>query len=157
MASTLTAVPAQASSFTYDSPTHTYTYTGGTFNFCGFGCVPNAPANWSSDFLTITLTYAAELAPNLTNASPVPLSWTMHDFLNSFNFVGTGLPNGSPGDNGDPPIPGLVLSTDANRNIVSWIVSASSGSSIRAAVLWARGPSFSILQSFAARNALLAE
>src|SRR5688500_18341296 len=36
--STLTAAPARADSFTFDSGTNAYTYIGDVFNFCGFGC-----------------------------------------------------------------------------------------------------------------------
>jgi PEP-CTERM motif len=75
---TLTAAPARAGSFTFDSGTNTYTYLGDLFNFCGFGCPENAPSDpLGVDFITATLLYGAKLAPNLTDASPVPISWTM--------------------------------------------------------------------------------
>ena len=73
------------------------------------------------------MTYAGELNPNLTDASPVPISWTMRDFLGTLSLGGPGLPNGSPADGNDPATPGLILSTDANRHIVSWLMSGSQG------------------------------
>ena len=125
---TVTAVPARAGSFTFDSGTNTYTYIGDLFNFCGFGCPENAPAEPRGvDYITATLTYGAELPPNLTDASPIPISWTMSDVFGSLNLAGAGLPNGFPGDIEDSPIPGLILSTDGSGNIIRWVMSASSG------------------------------
>jgi hypothetical protein len=94
---------------------------------CGFGCAQNAPANILTDFITVTLTFNSELLPNLNNATPNAVSWTMRDSLSLISFGGLGNPNGIPADGNDPPTPGLVLSTDANRHIVSWVVSASQG------------------------------
>ena len=123
----LNAAAAEASSFTYDSNTHTYTYAGDPLNVCGFGCAQHAPPNIFTDHLIVMLTYGSELAPNLNDASPAPISWTMTDLLGLISFSGSGLPNGIPPDGGDPATPGLVLSTDANRHIVRWLVSASQG------------------------------
>ena len=126
---TLTAAPARASSFTFDSATNTYTYLGDLFNFCGFGCPENAPSDpLGVDFITATLTYGAKLDPNLTDASPVPISWTMDDVFHALNFGGNGLPPDFPGDIEEPPVPGLVLSTDGSGNIIRWVMSAFSGS-----------------------------
>jgi hypothetical protein len=125
---TLTVAPARAGSFTFDSGTNTYTYIGDPFNFCGFGCPQNAPSDPRGvDYIFATLTYGAQLAPDLTDASPVPISWTMNDFFGSLNFSGNGLPPDFPGDIEEPPLPGLVLSTDSNGNIIRWFMSGWSG------------------------------
>ncbi len=124
----LNAAPARAGSFTFDSFTTTYTYTGDFFNFCGFGCPDNAPADpRGADRIIATLTYGAILDPNLTDAMPAPISWTMNDLFGALNLGGAGLPPDFPGDIEEPPLPGLVLSTDATGNIIRWFMSAFSG------------------------------
>ena len=125
---TLTAAPARAGSFTFNSVTNTYTYMGDFINFCGFGCPENAPSDpVGVDYIIATLTYGAKLAPNLTDAMPIPISWTMNDLFGSLNFAGNGLPPDFPGDVEDPPSPGLVLSTDGSGNIIRWFMGAFSG------------------------------
>jgi hypothetical protein len=124
----LCAAPARAGVFTFDSSTNVYTYTGDFFNFCGFGCPENAPADPRGvDYLTATLTFAAPLSGNLIDASPVPISWTMSDFFGELSLGGPGSPNGFPGDIDDGPVPGLVLSTNASGDIIRWVLAASEG------------------------------
>jgi hypothetical protein len=126
---TFAAAPARASSFTFDSTTNTYTYVGDPFNVCGYGCPEHAPSNpVGADYIIATLTFASPLAPDLTDATPVPTAWTMTDFFDAFSFSGVGVPPDAPPDRpGELPIPGLVLSTDSSGNITQWIMSAWSG------------------------------
>ncbi len=125
---TLCAGPARASSFTFDSSTSTYTYVGDPFTVCGYGCPEHAPSNpVGFDYIIATLTFPGALDPNLTDATPVPTAWTMTDQFGAFAFSGVGVPSGVPPDGEDPPIPGLVLSTDSSGTIVRWLMSASSG------------------------------
>jgi hypothetical protein len=122
----LAAAPARAGSFTFDSVTNTYTYIGDPFNTCGYGCPEHAPSDpVGADYIIATLTFASALAPDLTDAIPVPTAWTMTDHFNAFSFSGVGVPNGVPPDGGDPAVPGLVLSTDSSGNIIEWLMSAS--------------------------------
>lgn len=124
LALAFTASPARAASFTFDSLTNTYTYVGDPFNICGYGCPEHAPENpVGVDYITATLTFGAPLAPNLTDATPVPTAWTMTDFFGAVALSGAGVPNGVP----DEGIPGLLLSTNGSGNIVGWAMAASSG------------------------------
>lgn len=126
---TFGAAPARASSFTFDSTTNTYTYIGDLFNVCGYGCPEHAPSNpVGADYIIATLTFASALAPDLTDATPVPTGWTMTDHFNAFSFSGVGVPPDAPPDRpGEQPFPGLVLSTDSSGNIIEWTMAAWSG------------------------------
>ena len=78
------AAPAQASSFTFNPVTNTYSYQGDLFNVCGYGCPEHAPVDpVGVDYIIASLTFAAPLAANLTFADlvPVPTAWTMTDHL----------------------------------------------------------------------------
>lgn len=108
-----------------------YQYTGNPFTLCGYGCPgnqqpENAPADWASDYIIATISFAAPLAPNLTFSDDVfslLTAWSMKDALGYFSLSSAAgdLLNGSPAD-GLPP---LVLSTDGSGNIVNYIMSAS--------------------------------
>jgi hypothetical protein len=125
---TFAAAPARAGSFTFDSMTNTYTYLGDPFNFCGYGCPDHAPSDpIGADYIIATLTFGSPLAPNLTDAIPVPTEWTMTDHFNVFFISGVGTPPNIPPEGSDPEIPGLVLSTDSSGNIIAWFMSAASG------------------------------
>jgi len=119
------AAPAQASSFTFNAITNTYSYQGDLFNFCGYGCPEHAPVDPRGvDFIIASLTFAAPLPANLTFADPVPVptAWTMTDHLGDFFLSGIGLPNGNP-----EGVPGLVLSTNGTGDIVNYAMAASAG------------------------------
>src|SRR5262245_56056377 len=123
-----TAAPARAASFTFNGVTDTYTYTGDPFNACGYGCPAHAPANaLGNDYLIATLTFAAKLSGGLTDATPIPISWTLTDHFNGFSLGGLGVPNGIPAEIDNPGAPGLILSTNGSGDIVSWIMSGSVG------------------------------
>jgi hypothetical protein len=126
------ASPAQAASFTFNSGTDTYTYIGDVFDFCGYGCPAHAPANpLGVDYIIATLTFPGKLAPNETDFTPTPISWTMTDFFSAFSLGGVGVPNGIAPDLDTPGgLPGLVLSTNSSGDLVAWIMSAEAGSEI---------------------------
>ena len=126
---TLTAAPAVAGSFTFDASTHTYTYVGDPFTHCGYGCPEQAPSDpVGVDYIIATLRFGSVLDGDLTDATPVPIAWTMTDYFHSFEFSGVGVPSGIPPERGeDEGIPGLVLSTDSSGSIIRWVMSASSG------------------------------
>jgi len=118
------AAPAQASSFTFNAITNTYSYQGDPFNFCGYGCPEHAPVDPRGvDYIIASLTFADPLAPNLTFADPVPVptAWTMTDHLGDFFLSGIGLPIGEDG------APGLLLSTNGTGDIVNYVMAASAG------------------------------
>jgi len=120
------AAPAQASSFTFNPVTNTYSYQGDLFNVCGYGCPEHAPVDpVGVDYIIASLTFAAPLAPNLTFADPVPVptAWTMTDHLGDFFLSGIGLPNGLPSEG----VPGLLLSTNGTGDIVDYLMAASAG------------------------------
>jgi hypothetical protein len=110
---------AEAGVFTWDDPTKTYTYVGDLFNFCGYGCPEHAPVDPRGvDYITATLTFAAKLPGDIAfgDPFPVPLSWTIKDFLDEASFAGVGTPLSPEGG------PGLILSTDANGDIVNYFM-----------------------------------
>ena len=69
------------------------------------------------DYITATLTFAAKLDGDIAfgEAFPAPLSWTIKDFLDEASFDGVGMPPPTP----FAGAPGLILSTDADGDIVS--------------------------------------
>jgi len=120
------AAPAQASSFTFNPVTNTYSYQGDLFNVCGYGCPEHAPVDpVGVDYIIASLTFAAPLAANLTFADPVPCSHRVDNDRPPRRFVlsGIGLPNGIP-DGGNI---GLLLSTNGTGDIVNYLMAASAG------------------------------
>jgi hypothetical protein len=111
----LTAGSAQAAPVTYD-------YVGHVFNFCGFGCEENAPANWETDRIVASLTFDSALPANLpfqdVYSSPSLVSWSIGDI---FNFITLSSAAGDllqvPSDLFPSP---LMLSTDQDGNINGW-------------------------------------
>lgn len=94
----------------------TYIYTGTPFTICTYG---PCPANFTSDYITASLTFASPLGyiPTLTTVTPI--SWTLGDALGNFSYSSgtnptylTGFPSA-----GAPP---LALSTDTNGNVVDY-------------------------------------
>lgn len=113
--------PVQATPLTYD-------YTGTLFTFCGFGCPGsshpgNVPADWASDYVLASITFAAPLAPNLplTDESASLTAWTIKDALGHFSLSSAAgdVLRGNLADG----IPPLVLSTNANGDIMNYIMS----------------------------------
>jgi hypothetical protein len=97
-----------------------YAYTGNLFTVCSFG---SCPANYTSDYLIATISFAGPLAPNLplTDLTASLTGWTLKDALGYFSFSSkdpntanylTGFPSA-----GAPP---LALSTDSQGNILNW-------------------------------------
>lgn len=111
----LTAQSAQAGPVTYD-------YVGHVFNFCGFGCEENAPANWETDRIVAALTFDSALPANLpfqdVYSSPSLVSWSIRDVL---NFIDLSSAAGDvlhvPSELFPSP---LMLSTDQDGNINGW-------------------------------------
>jgi hypothetical protein len=91
------AAPAQASSFTFNPVTNTYSYQGDLFNVCGYGCPEHAPVD----------------PVGVDNDRPP----------RRFVLSGIGLPNGIP-DGGNI---GLLLSTNGTGDIVNYLMAASAG------------------------------
>ena len=107
----------------------TYLYTGSLFEFCGYGCPESAPADWASDYILASLTFDAPLPPNLpltevlsSPGLPGLVSWTMSDFLGTFSLSSADGPLMGFPEDGLPP---LMLSTDANGNILDYIMGTS--------------------------------
>lgn len=113
-----------------------YNYTGTPFVLCGYGCGPfsvnlpndpnNAPANWASDYIIASVSFANPLAANLTftdDTLSLLTGWAMKDALGFFSLSSAAgdVLRGTP----DEGIPALVLSTDSNGNIVNYIMSTS--------------------------------
>jgi len=98
--------------------TITYDYIGTPFSVCSYG---TCPANYTSDYIIASISFAAPLVPNLplTDESAALTGWTIGDALGNFAYSSsnpttatylTGLPATG--------IPALALSTDNNGNIV---------------------------------------
>jgi len=109
----------------------TYNYVGNLFNGCGYGCPGhpdeddgsiNAPANWASDRILASLTFAEALQANMSfqdvYSSPNLLSWSIGDAFGTFSL--------SSATGGSLNIPfstsPLMLSTDASGNIVNYLM-----------------------------------
>lgn len=105
-----------------------YTYTGNDFTTCTFS-VAGCPANFTSDYLTASLTFSAPLPANLsfadTTAEDAALStltgWTVGDALGDFFYSSSTTPSFLTGfpSQGAPP---LAVSTDASGNIVAYVI-----------------------------------
>jgi len=113
-----------------------YNYTGSQFVVCGYGCGPfstdllndpnNAPANWASDYIIASISFANPLGANLTfadNTFSLLTAWTMKDALGYFS-LSSAAGDVLAGDLGEG-LPALVLSTDSNGSIVNYIMSTS--------------------------------
>ena len=113
----LTAQSAQAGPVTYD-------YVGHVFNFCGFGCEENAPANWETDRIVASVTFDSALPANLPfqdmYSSPSLVAWSIGDIL---NFITLSSAAGDvlqvPSELFPSP---LMLSTDQDGNINGWVM-----------------------------------
>jgi hypothetical protein len=122
----------------------TYNYVGNNFNFCGFGCPENLPPGVDvtpvgegdevvvSDYIIASLTFADALPHDAADPDrmytqselPAILAWSIGDAVGSVALSGTtfgGFPD-VPDDEGDFPVPPLMLSTDAAGNIVSYVM-----------------------------------
>jgi hypothetical protein len=113
----LTAEPAQADPVTYD-------YLGHVFNFCGFGCDENAPANWETDRIVASVTFDSALPANMPfqdmYSSPSLVAWSIGDLL---NFITLSSAAGDilqvPPEISPSP---LMLGTDQDGNINAWVM-----------------------------------
>jgi len=98
--------------------TITYGYTGSPFTACTFG---TCPANYTSDYIIASISFAAPLAANLplTEESAALTGWTFGDALGNFSYSSSdpstaAYLTGIPADG----VSALALSTDINGNIV---------------------------------------
>lgn len=103
----------------------TYNYVGNTFTNCTFG---PCPSNYTSDYITASLTFSTALAPNLPTFSDVSATltgWSIRDALGYFSYSSSDpatqnyLTGFAPA--GAPP---LAVSTDASGNIVNYVMVA---------------------------------
>src|SRR6185437_14921586 len=94
----------------------TYIYTGTPFTTCTYG---PCPANFTSDYITASITFASPLGYIPTLTAETPLSWTIGDAFGNFSFSSSNNPTYLTGflSQGAPP---LSLSTDINGNIVDY-------------------------------------
>lgn len=94
----------------------TYIYTGTPFTICTYG---PCPANFTSDYITASITFASPLGsiPSLTPETPI--SWTLGDAFGNFFYSSSATPTYL---TGFPSVgaPSLALSTDSNGNIVDY-------------------------------------
>jgi hypothetical protein len=97
----LLAMPLLASPLRADT---TYLYTGNQFDLIG-----GSPAPTTSNYLSISLTFAGPLADNLGFGVQTPASWSMTDGPDT-------LTSSTPGLN----FQGFFLATDAAGNINNW-------------------------------------
>ena len=102
----------------------TYYYTGSPFTTCSYGA---CPANYTSDYLIASITFAAPLAPGLpyTNETAALTGWTLKDALGYFSYSSSN-PNTASYLTGYPPlgVPPLALATDNSGNIVAYAMAA---------------------------------
>ncbi len=94
----------------------TYLYTGTPFTICTYG---PCPANFTSDYITASITFATPLGSIPTITPETPLAWTLGDAFGNFSFSSSTTPTYLTGfpSAGAPP---LALSTDSNGNIVDY-------------------------------------
>lgn len=112
----LTSAASQAAPVTYD-------YVGNAFTGCGYGCADHAPANWASDRILASLTFADALPADMpfqdVLSSPTLLSWSIGDALGIFSL--SSATGGLTVPSVFFPSP-LMLSTDANGNIANYVM-----------------------------------
>lgn len=97
-----------------------YDYTGNPFTLCTYG---DCPADYTSDYIIASISFAAPLAPNLpfTNELSSVTAWRIGDALGYFSYSSTD-PNAATelkSPTGLSLLP-LALSTDGNGNIADY-------------------------------------
>jgi hypothetical protein len=122
----------------------TYNYVGNYFNFCGFGCPENLPTGVTAtpigegeevvitDYIIASLTFADALPFNAADPNhmytqselPAILAWSIGDASGAVSLSGTTFGPFAPFlDDGQlQSFPPLMLSTDANGNIVNYLM-----------------------------------
>jgi hypothetical protein len=104
--------------------TTTYNYVGSPFNACTYG---TCPGNYTSDYITASISFAAPLAPNLplTNVTSSLAAWSIGDALGNFLYSSgnpstTGYLTGYPSKGISP----LSLSTGGSGNLMDYQMAA---------------------------------
>jgi hypothetical protein len=121
----------------------TYSYVGNNFNFCGFGCPDNLPDGVTvtpvgeeevvvTDYIIASLTFADALPFNPLDPNhvytqselPAILAWSIGDASGAVSLSGTTFGPFQPllDDGQLITFPPLSLSTDANGNIVNYLM-----------------------------------
>lgn len=102
----------------------TYDYVGSPFTTCSYG---TCPANYTSDYLIASVTFASALPANLalTNETSSLIGWTIQDALGYFSYSSSN-PATSTYLTGDPSvsIPPAEFSTNSSGGIVDFEMAA---------------------------------
>ena len=100
----------------------TYDYTGNPLIYCnGVTFVNgNCPADYASDYVTMSLTFSAPLADNLSSINEIPnlLSWSISDALGDASFSSSDADAAS-------ELTQLTLSTDGSGDIDQYTIDVS--------------------------------
>jgi hypothetical protein len=102
-----------------------YTYTGTPFTRCGSS--PNCPANYTSDYILASISFAAPLPANLPLTPELSslTAWSIRDALGNFSFSSTD-PNAAAELTAFAGCTDMSFSTDSKGNIADYCMAAQS-------------------------------
>lgn len=99
-----------------------YQYTGNAFTDCSFG---PCPANFTSDYVVASISFAAPLTPNLplTDLTSSLTAWSIGDAFGNFLYSSSSTPTYLTGFPTMGILP-LAVSTDSLGNILDYLMGA---------------------------------